>query len=70
MHLIVDLGSPFDHRGAEGSAINRAIGSDLRFIVDLHGAGLEDLDLVLAIEDITETIRPNHSAAMEDHVLA
>jgi len=64
---IVDLCPLADDGGAQCAAINRGIGADLNVIADDDVAKLKDFPVEAFVKDITEAIRADDRARVNDY---
>src|SRR5579862_2178773 len=70
VHHIVQLGALADPRYAQGGAVHAGIGADLHEVADLHAAHLGEPVIAVVLKDVTEPIRPDHTAGMQNHTAA
>ncbi len=66
LHQIIDLRALADHRIAQGTAIDGAVGTDLHFILKNDTADLRYLQVATRARLVPEPVLPQTGARMDD----
>jgi hypothetical protein len=69
LNQVVYLRAPTNNGSPQGSSIYGRIRPDLHIVLDHHRPDLGDLDSVLSLSGIAETVRANHGTRMENHAV-
>src|SRR5262249_34034405 len=62
---VIDLGAPADDRFAERRAVDSRVRTDLDVVLDADDADLRDLPVLLAVPDVSESVRADDRARVE-----
>src|SRR5712691_7990285 len=70
LHQVVNLDACADVCDIERAAVDCGVGADLHFVADLNRPHLRELPLLPFPKDVTEAIRADHCARMDDDAVA